>query len=257
MNLKIVIAEDEPLAADRLKKMLSSIEPDANVVAAFDSIRSASKWFRDHKSPDLALFDIQLSDGLCFDIFQQAEVKCPVIFTTAYDEYALKAFKLNSVDYLLKPIDEEELKQALSKFKSHHALTSTQQRSDEWQRIAQLLQQHPSSYRSRFLVRIGDRLEAVSVGNILCFYADEKITILLTTDSKKFTVEESLDELQPQLDPQKFFRLNRQYLCSLDAILDIRSHFNGKLKVKLKNVVDEEIFVSRERAAEFRQWLNR
>ena len=256
-NLKLLIIEDEPLAAERLKKMLNTLEPDAEIVATLDSVRAAVKWFLQSESPDLALFDIQLSDGMCFDIFQQTTVKCPVIFTTAYDEYALKAFKLNSVDYLLKPIDEQELKQALSKFKSQYALQPLLPPADTFARITEMLQQWPSGFRSRFLVRLGDRLEPVSVNNILFFYSEEKLTMLLTGDGKKFSVEESLDELEPQLDPQKFFRLNRQYLAAFDAIEDIRTHLNGKLKVKVKNANNHDLYVSRERAAAFKQWLNR
>lgn len=255
--MNILIVEDEPLAAKRLQKLVLELEKDAVVTAQFDSVKRTVAWLAENAPPDLILMDIQLSDGLCFDIFAALPIQTPVIFTTAYDEFALKAFKVNSVDYLLKPIDKIELQHALQKFKAQFGLKRTTLSGEQLNDVIRLLTRQQQPYKTRFLVKLGDRLEPVSVNDILYFAADQKLTLLQTSHGKKHIIEPSLDELESQLDPQQFFRLNRQYIASLQSIGNIFTHLNGKLKVQLKGLEQDDIYVSRERAPAFRQWLDK
>lgn len=255
--MRIAIIEDEPLAAKRLGKLFLEIEKDALVVATLDSVKATVAWLNKNDHPDLLLMDIQLSDGLCFDIFSKVNIESPVIFTTAYDEFALKAFKVNSIDYLLKPIDKDELQKAVAKFRIRSGLKSSNVSADQLNDMIRLLSEQHREYKTRFLVKLGDRLEPVSVNDIQYFYAEEKLTFLITKQQKKFVIDPSLDELEPQLNPLQFFRLNRQYIASIDSITNIHTHLNGKLKVSVRGLEKEEIFVSRERAAEFKKWLDR
>ncbi|MBX7108037.1 MAG: LytTR family DNA-binding domain-containing protein [Chitinophagales bacterium] len=255
--MNIIIVEDEPLAARRLKKLVLELEKDAHVAAQLDSVKRTVLWLSENEAPDLILMDIQLSDGLCFDIFSAISIQIPVIFTTAYDEFALKAFKVNSVDYLLKPIDKNELQNALQKFRAQNYKGKTVLSGDQLNNVISLLARQQQNYKTRFLIKLGDRLEPVSVNDILYFTAEQKITLLLTAQGKKHIIEPSLDDLESQLDPAQFFRLNRQYIASLQAIGNIFTHLNGKLKVQLKGMQQDDIYVSRERAPAFRAWLDR
>ncbi len=257
MSMKIIIIEDEPLAAKRLQKLFFELEKDTEVVALLDSVRSTIEWLSVNAAPDLMLMDIQLSDGLCFDIFSATNIQSPVIFTTAYDEFALKAFKVNSVDYLLKPIDKDELEKAISKFKTQSGIKSTGISSAQMNSVIELLARQHQQYKTRFLVKLGERLEPVSVTDIQYFIAEEKLTFLITQQGRKYVIEPSLDELELQLDPLQFFRLNRQFIASFHAIGTIFSHLNGKLKVQVKGLQKEDLYVSRERAPEFKKWLDR
>lgn len=255
--MKIIIIEDEPLAAKRLQKLFLEIEKDAEVIAMFDSVKRSTEWLSKNTAPDLLLMDIQLSDGLCFDIFSKVNIETPVIFTTAYDEFALKAFKVNSVDYLLKPIDKDELQKAINKFKTQSGIKNAGISSVQMNNVIELLSKQHQQYKTRFLVKLGERLEPVSVNDIQYFFAEEKLTFLVTLQGKKLVIDPSLDELEPQLDPLQFFRLNRQYIASIHSIGNIFTHLNGKLKVLVKGLEKEDIFVSRERAPEFKKWLDR
>jgi DNA-binding LytR/AlgR family response regulator len=255
--MNILIIEDEGLAAKRLQKLFLEIEKDTAVLAITDSVKSSVEWLSKNAPPDLMLMDIQLSDGLCFDIFSQLNIETPVIFTTAYDEFALKAFKVNSVDYLLKPIDKDELKKAIEKFKTQSAFKTNALSADQMRNVISMLTKQHHQYKTRFLVKLGDRLEPISINDILYFVAEEKLNFLITNYSKKLIIDQSLDELEPQLDPVNFFRLNRQYIAAISAIGNIHTHINGKLKVQVKGLEKEEIFVSRGRAADFKKWLDR
>jgi DNA-binding LytR/AlgR family response regulator len=253
--MKALIIEDEPLAARRLQKLFLELEKDAEVLGLLDSVKSSVEWLNHKPNPDLLLMDIQLSDGLCFDILLKTNVQVPIIFTTAYDEFALKAFKLNSVDYLLKPIDKDELKRAIDKFKSLSGFRKSSFSEDQIKNVIDLLsKQQP--YKTRFLVKLGDRLEPVSVSEIDYFFAEDKLNFIVTKGKKMF-MDYSLDELEPQLDPVNFFRLNRKFIASINSIGNIFTHLNGKLKIVVKGLEKEEIFVSRERATEFKKWLDR
>mgnify|MGYP002777084424 CR=1 FL=1 len=249
--MKIVIIEDEIPAARRLEKMVKELDTNIEILAKLDSIETAVAWFGLHGHPDVAFMDIELADGQSFEIFKQVEIKCPVIFTTAYDEYALKAFKVNSIDYLLKPIEAEALKQSFEKWKSLQNVHS----SYDIQSLVDSIT-GKKDYKKRFLVRLGDRLISVENEHIAYFLTEDKYSFLVTTDNKKYILDQPLDEIERQLNPLEFFRLNRQFIAPHKSISGIHSHLNGKLKVSLLPAQKDEIFVSREKAAEFKSWLD-
>lgn len=250
--MTILLIEDEPLVARSLQKMVQELEPAAQVLAVLDSVAAAVAWFRQHPQPQLVLADIQLSDGISFDIFSQVEVDAPIIFTTAYNEYALKAFKLNSLDYLLKPIDRAELQKALQKYKK---LENTQLLSAQ---LKQLLGSHDTGakkYKERFLVTQRNSLVPVEAAEIACFHKEELI-YLHTFGNERFIAEHTtLDEIQELLNPAHFFRANRQYLIHIHSIDRIRSTYKG-LSVHLKPPLNQEIDISREKAAAFKEWIS-
>lgn len=252
--MTIVIVEDEPLAVRRLEALLNEAEPAAAVVGRVESVRAFVRWWHQNPPPDLLLMDIQLADGLSFEIFQQVDVPTPVIFTTAYDEYALKAFKVNSVDYLLKPIEADELRKALQKYK---VIRSGAESPGNLAKVLEAYGVRPAPYKTRFLLRQGGRFEVVDTADLAYLYADEKVVFLVTTQNRKFIVDETLDELETRLDPKHFCRLNRKYISHLSAIERIEPHLNGRLRLWLRHrPAKEEIYVSRERAESFKNWLN-
>ena len=250
--IKVIIIEDEKPSARRLKRLLSAIGIEAQ--GMLHSVEEAVNWFKTNEHPDLILLDIQLSDGLSFEIFEQVVVNSAIIFTTAYDEYALKAFKLNSIDYLLKPIDDEELEAAIEKFK-----TNRPEKHDLMVDINQikklLVNPLDKSYKKRFTIKIGQHLRMVDTEDIECFYSDQKATYAYTRDRKNYLMDFSLEQLEEELDPLKFFRVNRKFIVNINAINDIISYTNSRLQIKLNNFSELEIIVSRERVKEFRQWL--
>ncbi|GAA4470129.1 LytTR family DNA-binding domain-containing protein [Nibrella saemangeumensis] len=256
--MKVLIVEDEPLAAKRLESLVQEVEPEAEVMDRLESVRALVRWWQTNQdtgrsAPDLLLMDIQLADGLSFEAFQQVNITTPVIFTTAYDEYALKAFKVNSVDYLLKPIEKDELELAIGKFKRNQQ-TST---PENLTKVLEAYGVKPVAYKSRFLLKQGGRFEVVDTRDIQYIYADEKVVFLVTSENRKFIVDETLDELEGKLDPKLFHRINRKYISQLGAIERIEPHFNGRLRLWLHNrPTDEEIFVSREKAEAFKSWLD-
>ncbi|GAB4329662.1 MAG: LytTR family DNA-binding domain-containing protein [Bacteroidales bacterium] len=250
--MRILIVEDEQPAAGHLKNLLLQVVPDADILGPVDSVRSAVEWFRQNPAPDLVMLDIHLADGISFEIFDQAEVRCPVIFTTAYNQYAIKAFKVNSVDYLLKPIDKEELRQAIDKYRSHWPEV----------RITRQLLEHlqeglSQNYRTRFVVRVGEHLRAIPVDRVLFFYSLQKSTFMHTFEGMDYALDYSLDTLEEQLNPEKFFRINRRYIISLDAVEDIIAWSGSRLKIELKGSNAMDAVVSRERVSLFRKWLDR
>jgi two-component system response regulator LytT len=253
--MNVLILEDESAAARRIQKLLAEAAPDAKVVAVLESIADAGQWLGAHTAPDIILSDIHLADGLALQLFQEQRVNVPVIFTTAYDAYTLKAFKLNSVDYLLKPIDVAELKTALDKYRQLHSPGDKQALQ-----LAELMRQMTTGkepYKSRFLVKMGERLIIVPVADVAYIRADDKVVFLHTNDGKKYLIDDPLDELTRSLDPVTFFRVNRTYIAPLSSIEKIHNHFNGRLKLELRHSDDKEIFVSRARVADFKKWLNR
>jgi DNA-binding LytR/AlgR family response regulator len=252
MNLLIV--EDEIPAMQRIVKLVKEISPDANIVATTDSIESAVEAISMYPQIELALMDIELADGQSFDIFHKTAVLFPVIFTTAYDEFALKAFKVNSIDYLLKPIDKNELKTAFDKFYK----ASKKPQIDMQLQIQELMKQLKAdevNYKNRFLIKTGTKLVSVAADDILYLHASEKLVYLHTNKGNKFVMDQTLDELSRLLHPDKFFQLNRQYIAAIHAIKAVHQYFNGKLKIELLGALEEEIIVSRERAPEFKQWM--
>lgn len=250
--MKALIIEDEHLAAERLKQVLYEIDPKIEIVGKVDSIKSALKWFNENEQPDLAFFDIQLADGKSFEIFEQTKVECPIIFTTAYDQYAIQAFKVNSVDYLLKPIGKNELGKALIKFKSNSAKPVT-----DTNELLQLLKQQSVKYKERFVVKVGDHLKSVMTADSLVFYSQEKATYVQTVKGQKYILDFPLDHLEELIDPQIFFRINRKYIVHLDSFSDVITFSNSRLKLIIKNFEGQDLIVSRERVAEFKAWLDR
>lgn len=253
--MKILILEDEQAAAERLQTQLKAVAPEAEIIDILESVRQAMRWFKDNDTPDLILSDIQLADGLSLDVFKKVNTTAPVIFTTAYDAYTLRAFKLNSIDYLLKPIDADELKAAIDKYRSIYTKKENMDRKflDLFQNIAA----GKANYKSRFLIKQGDRLITVPVDEVAFVRADDKVVFLHTTDGRKHIIDEPLDELESMLDPNVFFRINRTYIAPLSSIDKIHNHFNGRLKITLLKSDDTDIFVSRARATAFKQWLNK
>lgn len=254
--MNILLIEDEPLAVQKLSGLLREIAPQITVVGQTDGIESSVEWLQTHPAPDLILMDIELSDGQSFDIFNQIEVTSPVIFTTSYDEYAIQAFRVNSVDYLLKPIKSADLERALAKYERLNRPASAPL---DIARLVQELQrqQQPRDYRTRFLVKQGQRLLPIETDAIAYFFVDDGLTLFCTHDRNRYMVDYSLEDLEQMLDPKVFFRVNRQFILSVRAVGQIHTHFNGKLKLHLNPPTDKEVMVSRERVNDFKDWLGR
>lgn len=254
--MKILIVEDEELAVKKLQKTLAAVDASANVVGVTDSIKSSVEWLLGNPQPDLILMDIELADGQSFEIFNLTDVKSPVIFTTSYDEYALKAFKVNSVDYLLKPIQKEELQTALQKFQKLKGNGSSDINIDN---LVKELQQklQPKEYRKRFLVKHAQKLVSVEIEEIAYFYSDGRLNFFKTTDNKKFVVDYTMDELEEMLDPEKYFRISRSFYVSINSVDKIDDYFGNRLILGLKPAVDKEALVSREKVTEFKKWMGK
>lgn len=253
--MNILIIEDELQAAQRMKTLVSNLIPESNVVAVLDSVKKSVSWFRSNTSPTVVLMDIQLADGISFEIFDQVEVTCPVIFTTAYDAYALKAFKVNGVDYILKPVDKDELKVALDKVKA--ASSSELQTRKMLDDIGQAVQMLTKKFKTRFVIKVGEHLKTVEVASIRFFYSQDKATFCVNNENRSLIIDYTMDQLEDMLDPAQFFRINRKYFVSASAIQDIISYTNSRLKLVLKGVTDNDIIVARERVQEFKEWLDR
>lgn len=254
--MRVLIIEDETLAAKRIRKMVEDLEPEAVIEGVTDSIEGSVDWLNQHQHPDIILMDIELADGQSFEIFNRVEVKSTIIFTTAYDEYAIRAFKVNSIDYLLKPIDPEELKKAFEKWKSRSVTEiPSAAKIDLDSIVLALREKNIPAYKKRFLVKQGQRLIPVDISEIAFFYTEDKVSFIRTFTDQRYMVDHSLDELEELLDPEDFFRANRQFIVSPKSLDGIHHHFNGKLKVNLRPVAGDEVFVSRERAADFKNWL--
>jgi len=252
--MRVLIIEDEPLAASRLKGLIVRLSPAMHVIDVLDSVKSSVKWFSENELPELIFMDIQLADGLSFEIFDKVEIKSPVVFTTAYDEYALRAFKVNSIDYLLKPIDEEGLNAALDK---HKLLSGRAQPHAILERIGLTMEMLTKKFKERFVTKVGEHLKFVEVDDILFFYSEEKITFCKTKDAKKHILDFTMDQIEQLIDPEKFYRINRKYIVSLAAIADMISHTNSRLKLVLRASEDNDVIVARERVQDFKAWLDR
>ncbi len=248
--MKLLIVEDEYLLARELSRLITSIEPSADILGQCNSIESTVKWLKDNDAPELIFMDIELADGQCFEIFEQVEIKTPVIFTTAYDEFAIRAFKVNSIDYLLKPIQKNELESAINKWKDYHGKLQ----SSNLEGLLKLLAK-PVEYKNRFLVKQGQKLVSIHVNEVAFFTAKNTLNYIITRNKQKFIVDHTLDELEKMVDPKYFFRANRQYIIAHDIIAAVHPWFNGKLKIENSVFPEEEILVSRERAAILKDWL--
>jgi DNA-binding LytR/AlgR family response regulator len=252
--MNVLIIEDEEPAAGRLKKLLKEIDSTIRILDVIVSIRSAVEWFKKNSMPDLILLDIHLADGESFDIFHKADITAPVIFITAYDEFAIRAFKVNSIDYLLKPIRKEDLETALKKF---HSLHSGKEKSvSDFSRLLDTLKESKPDYKKRFVIRYGDHIKTVDTRDVAYFYTEEKINFLKTNDDKTYPVDFNLDKLETMLDPLVFFRINRQFIISIHAIDQMFAFSKSRVKVKLKPATEEDTIVSTERSSEFKEWLS-
>ncbi len=251
--MNILIIEDEDPAAERLEGLLSEAAASAKILARLDSVAAAVNWLSAHPAPDLIFLDIQLADGLSFEIFRQTEVNAPVIFTTAYDQYALDAFRVNSIDYLLKPVKREELTRALEKFNKTLAAVML---PDLSQLIRQLQPNAPvREFKRRFLIRFGDKIKAIDVDQVMYFFTEDKINYLRTRDNQTYPVDQNLDRLEELLDPKRFFRINRQFIVSIESIDQMYAFSKSRVKISLRPPSDGDTIVSTERSPFFKQWL--
>jgi len=250
--MNVIIIEDEKPAARLLQRKLNRLGIEAGVM--LHSVEESIEWFKQNEHPDLIFLDIQLSDGLSFEIFDAVQIKSAIIFTTAYDEYALRAFKLNSIDYLLKPIDEEDLAAAVNKYKDR--APQPQNMSLDFEQIKRMLTNPAEkAYKKRFTIKMGQHLKMVSVDDAECFFSENKGTYIHTIENRDYLLENTLEQLETELDPAQFFRVSRKHIVSINAIKDIVVYSNSRLKVILPTYKDDEVIVSRERVNDFRQWL--
>ncbi|PIB36645.1 hypothetical protein BFP72_15170 [Reichenbachiella sp. 5M10] len=257
--MKVLIIEDERFAQDELKRLLAATPYTIEIIECFESIEETVEWFEENDEPDLVFMDIQLSDGLSFEIFQQAKVTCPIVFTTAFENYAIRAFKVNSIDYLLKPIEQKDLEAALEKYtnlKSEDEEGSVSLSVDQVQQLLKLSDEQ-RDYKKRFIIKSGDRLRHVSVEDIAYFYAEDDYTYLVAKEGAKYIISFKLDELVKQLDPNDFFRLSRKYIANIHSIKLVNKYFNSRLEVILQPETKDQILISRVRVPEFLSWMEK
>lgn len=249
--MKVLIFEDETLAADKLESTLLEIRPDIQIAGRLKSIGSAVEWLQSNPHPDLIITDIRLLDGLCFEIFNQVKVSKPVIFVTAYDQYAIRAFEVNSIDYLLKPVQKEKLEASLAKLQ-----TPKDEPTPDYSQVLNFIKSNQVSYKSRFMVRLGQRIVAIPSEKIGYFFSENKLTFIVTLDGRKFPMDQPLDELIDLLDPKRFFRANRQFIVAFDSIAEIHPYFKGRIKIVLQPKSEEEVVISSDRTPEFKKWID-
>jgi len=252
--MRVIVVEDEKLAAERLVDIIHQYDPNIEVVASLGSVKGSIEWLNNNDHPDLAFFDIQLSDGLSFEIFEKTIVNCPVIFTTAFNEYAIRAFKVNSVDYLLKPIDSDDLSRAIDKFKWNFTGNEVARQQEVFDKVLHLL---TNNYKQRFVIRVGEHIRSVATEQILYFYSLEKATFLHTEKNRNYVIDYPLEQLEGLVDPNRFFKINRKYIITIEAIDDIITYSNSRLKIELKHSNDPDVIVARERVKHFKKWLDR
>jgi two-component system, LytTR family, response regulator LytT len=255
--MKVIIIEDEAPAIRRLEKLLKEIIPTIEIIETFDSISSSTSYLSNHPRVDLIFSDIQLADGLSFEIFQQVKVTSPIIFTTAFNEYAIRAFKVNSIDYLLKPIDIKLLRLSIEKYQNLKKSTSFPELQPLLNQLLANMTSPNDTFRQRFLVNYRDTFQRIDIEEIAYFLSENKLTQLVTHEGKSFIIPETLEELESSINPRLFFRANRQFLINSKSIQQIFTHFAGKLKIILCPSASQEVYVSRIKATIFKQWLNR
>ncbi|WP_298925138.1 LytTR family DNA-binding domain-containing protein [uncultured Allomuricauda sp.] len=250
--MNVIIIEDEKPAARRLNRLLAELNVDVSTM--LHSVEESIEWFQNNPHPDLIFLDIQLSDGLSFEIFDFIEVKSAIIFTTAFDEYALQAFKLNSIDYLLKPIDDEDLESAVKKYRDFKP--ESQRISVDFNDIKKLLVNPlEREYKKRFTVKVGQHLKIINADEVECFYSENKGTYAATSDGRNYLLDTTLEQLEGELSPTVFFRVSRKFYVNINHIKDIISYTNSRLQIKLNHFNEQEIIVSRERVRDFKLWL--
>jgi len=253
--MNVIIIEDEYPASERLQKQIEKIDEKIKIIAVLENVEMATKWFSNNEKVDLIFSDIQLSDGLSFEIFSKFPVHSPIIFTTSYDEYAIKAFKVKSIDYLLKPIKVQELEQAIEKFKNLKKDFSQNDYNLKVESLIDYINISEKKYKTRLLVKNLEQLIPISQEEIAYFYTTNELVCLVKKDGKKNLVDYTLEELEKLLDPQLFFRLNRQFISHIASINKIHTYFNGKLKIELSPGMDQEIIISREKSQAFKIWM--
>ena len=253
--MRVLIIEDEAPAFRRLQKILDEVRPGIEIVEVIDSVEDSVKWLKNHNAPDLIFMDIQLSDGISFEIFDQIKISNPVIFTTAFDEYMLRAFKVNSIDYLLKPIKTEELAKSLTKYEQMKSLFG-QGDSPDINSLIQQIKLDDKKYKSRFLVKKGEKLLSIETTDIAYFQTRHGVVSLVSHDGRKHLLDYTLDELTSLLDPERFFRANRQYLINFSLIKAVHKYHKGKLLVEPKIETEEQILISEEKSSLFKKWLD-
>lgn len=250
--MKVVIVEDEKLAGEKLERLIQEVQPGTEVLSVLESVEEAVNWFAHNPKPDLIFMDIQLDDGISFEIFDAVKIEAPVIFTTAYDEYAIRAFKVNSVDYLLKPIDKDALKSAFQKFNQLYADSVLFEA-----KLAKVFEQVSVKYKSRFFIKVGIKFQSIPVEEICSFFVEERSTFLRTITGKTYDLDYSLDQIQKMIDPEIFFRINRNYIVNIHCIDEIISYSTSRLKLKLHQYGKEDIIVSRDKVSDFKDWMDR
>jgi DNA-binding LytR/AlgR family response regulator len=252
--MNVLIVENEKPASEKLQRLLKQTDESVAIAGVTETVEATVNWLLGNPAPDLIFMDIQLDDGICFELFDTIKVETPVIFTTAYNEYALQAFRVNSVDYLLKPIEEEALIQAMDKYRNYHS-------NIHGESLKQLLSELNRQFRNRFLIKIGSHFRSVQVKDVCFFYIVERAAFLRTLSGKEYPMEASLDYIQKSLDPEKFFRINRNCLLNIDAISDIISYSSSRLQIKLIDKItspDESyLVVSREKVSLFKRWIDK
>lgn len=249
--MNVLILEDESRAANYLELLILKVAPEMKVIAKLESVREAVPFLSTHPEIALIFADVQLADGLSFEIFEQVTVSCPIIFTTAYDHYAIEAFKTNGIDYLLKPVEEDRLKKAIEKvklFSSAHAV-------DKIMSITNII--GGKTFKSRFMVKVGDKIKSIPVEEILAFYSLDKATYIHTSGNRDYCIDYSVDQVETLLDPETFFRINRKYIVSIHACSNILAWTNSRLRLKIEGINDDDIIVARERVQDFKEWLDR
>ena len=250
--MNIIIIEDEKPAARLLQRKVEKLGLQINTL--LHSVEESIHWFQNNPHPDLIFLDIQLSDGLSFEIFETIDIKSAVIFTTAYDEYALRAFKLNSIDYLLKPIDEDDLETAVNKFKARNVAVPNL--SLDFEMIKKMLVNPiDRSYKKRFTIKMGQQLKMINIEEVECFYSENKGAYLHTFENRDYLLDNTLEQLETELDPKDFYRVSRKFIIPMKAIKEIQMHSNSRLKVILPTYKEDEVIVARERVTDFKEWL--
>jgi DNA-binding LytR/AlgR family response regulator len=249
--MKVLIIEDEKPAAQKLIRLLGEINPNIEIIDVLKSVEQSINWFLNNPKPELIFMDIQLEDGVCFEIFENKAIDTAIIFTTAYDEYTLRAFKLNSIDYLLKPIDPEELKNAIKKFHTHY-------KKADYENLESIINQLQATKKERFLIKIGEHYKSVQTATINCFYIKERCNFIHVDNGKNYPIDYSLDRIEQLINSKTFFRINRNFIINFAAIRDIIAYSSNRLKIKLKDWTEQEdIIVSRERVSDFKEWMDR
>ena len=249
--MKVLIIEDEKPASQKIMRLLREINSDIEIIDVLKSVEKSVNWFLKNPKPDLIFMDIQLEDGICFEIFESSQIRTPIIFTTAYDEYTLRAFKVNSIDYLLKPIDSDELKNAIDKFKAYYEKT-------EYTGIESIINQLQPKTKERFLIKIGEHYKSIQTSMINCFYIKERCNFIHVNKGKNYPIDYSLDRIEQLINSKSFFRINRNFIINFSAIQDIIAYSSNRLKIILNDWTEKkEIIVSRERVSDFKEWMDR